>query len=183
MHQLTIKKNGQITHGPSCFETREELDAHLASHIEMGSYGKAAWSEEVEDKPAVYQEQDGEQVEIQPATFKTINHPAEYEVVIEDTTEQEAAAAQQKAIQETGKLIQRKCQEALEYITGFNATRGLTFEQIDQMEEEFGDIYSAISKNRIDKAVMLLGQVTPDGTLVTEEFIQTLLQKLDLSQP
>lgn len=50
MYTLTIKKDSVITHGPSSFETEEELQNHFNSHKEMGSYGlEDEYTVEIED--------------------------------------------------------------------------------------------------------------------------------------
>jgi hypothetical protein len=105
MKQITVKKLGQITNQAQ-FETQEEAQAWLDSHIGMGTFGSPRFEmrpyqlqpaeyelRQVEVEEGVFEEQ---QVEISPAVFEDrlaeVN-PAGYEIEQEDTSAAEAQAA------------------------------------------------------------------------------------------
>lgn len=48
MFTLTIKKSGEVTHGPSIFESMEALNFHFENHGDLGSYGED-FQVEIED--------------------------------------------------------------------------------------------------------------------------------------
>lgn len=80
--KVSIIKQGNVTN-QAAFKTQEELDTWLHTHETMGSFGKGPYSYQVEDSPAVLDESGNV---ITEATYKTVEVPGEYEVVIEDCT-------------------------------------------------------------------------------------------------
>lgn len=180
------------------FQTEQEGLTWFQPRIEQGMYGKKEYSYEQlvsEEVSAVTEEREVldensqsydppiyEEVELSPAipaVYETIHVEAEYEIIVEDVTDITQKEQELKDKIELGSLIVSKCKKAIEYITGYNASQGYSFAQIDQLEEEFGDIYEALSKNRIDKAIMLLSEVEPNE-LVTQEFIDKLTEILSI---
>jgi len=122
MKTLTIKKNSVVTHGPSSFQSLEELEQHLAKHEEMQSYGIPAHTIQIlisEETPAVIESQeqldengasfdppvfaDVEILAAVPAVYETQEIPADYEVIIEDISSQIEAEQVRQAKIEAGK--------------------------------------------------------------------------------
>jgi hypothetical protein len=70
-----------------------------------------------------------------------------------------------------GKIARACCDEVWDLIAGYNLTRELTLEQIDSMESTFAPIAMALQAKRPDKAKLLIADITPDETLVTQAMI------------
>lgn len=83
------------------------------------------------------------------------------------------AKEQAEAAIALGEAIRERAQKAIAKITSFNHSSGYTIEQIDALEVEFGAIYDALSKNRIDKALMLI-EATEPTALITAGLIDDL---------
>jgi hypothetical protein len=132
MKRLSIYKNNVLTNQLD-FETQEALEAGLAYHQSKNHFGVNAYSFEQEVTPAVpavYEEQNGEQVEIQaaiPAEYETVNVSAEYTIQISDVTAslaQEAINAEAEAyLDETDKWATRLAETGVAMPEGVSAAR------------------------------------------------------------
>lgn len=67
------------------FASREEAEAYKEQVKASAHWGKPAWTEVVEIQPEL---KDPETGEISPPITKTIEHPAEYQIVEEDISQQ-----------------------------------------------------------------------------------------------
>lgn len=177
MKKISILKNGVIT---NIIELEaSEADSVFQRHVNMGTFGRSAYSyeQEVETQPAVLDEHG---VEISPAQFElqTINVPAEYEVIIEDTTEEITLEERIKEMIRKGKPARETCEKVLDLIGGFNIDRVLTMEQITQMQSTFSNAEAALKANRPGFAKTFISQITPDGDLVTQEMKDLCLEIL-----
>lgn len=94
-----------------------------------------------------------------------------FEIIIEDITAE--LEAQQTLNQKLalGKVARQCCDEIYDLIAGYNLSRNLTLEQIDQMELTFSSVAQALQAKRPDKAKQLIAQIEADGTLVTAEML------------
>jgi hypothetical protein len=68
-----------------------------------------------------------------------------------------------------GAMVRTICSNLLDLVAGNNLEKGLTIEQIDQMETDYSDIFKALQNLRPDKAKSLIVAMTPDGVLVTDD--------------
>jgi hypothetical protein len=150
MKQINITKSGVLTNQAS-FETQEELDAFLAKHIGMGSFGSPRFSmQPVEISPAVIDSQEVldeegksfdppqfQDIEIQAAVFEdqlVESDPAGYEVSIEDISaklEQEKVNAEAQAFLNSTdyKILRHLRQKALSQELSLSESEYLALEQ------------------------------------------------------
>jgi hypothetical protein len=75
-----------------------------------------------------------------------------------------------------GKQRKACCEDILNFVTGYNIERKLTTEQVNTMQEQFGDALMALASNRVDIAKVLIQNGTPDGVITTEELKEGCLQ-------
>jgi hypothetical protein len=205
MKILIIKKSGQITHGPTSFQTQEELEAHLARHEAMQTYGKPDIYETTNDlivpevrgevqvlqTPATFNEF-GEELTpatyfidpdgiISPAVYEWRQHLVsvkEYTVEIVDITSEVEAAAVQSAKIEAGRLAREACQKVLDLIAGYNLDRELSLSQISQLQTLMAAPEAALRAGRPTLAKQYITAVSPDGVLVTAAMKQDALSLL-----
>lgn len=190
MKKISIQKNGVITNQAEMEDA--QADAWLSSHIAMGTFGAAAYSYESEVTPAVYENgaeildvgdvsfdpPQFEQVLISAAVMQTINVPAEYTVIEEDTT---AAIANDLLKAEkiaTGKAARKACEDVLDLIAGFNFDRELTGPQITEMQTTFSNAEAALRASRPTQAKGFIQAITPDSVLVTQEMKDLCIELL-----
>ena len=156
-----VIKNGQVVHSGGA-SSEAEVHEQLKPYYEHKTFGdpertvQVLISEATGESEAVYEEQ---------------VIPAEYEIRITDITfEIENQRLQEEKIL-IGELIKNKCEKAISLILAYNMS--FTFEQIDQLESDFGEIYNFLMKRRIDKAYFLLNSAQPTE-LITQEFLNQL---------
>lgn len=124
---------------------------------------------------AVYEDQEVITQEYAPAVYRDEIIPAEYMIEITDVTaEVEAERLKQESIA-IGEMIKTRCERAISLILSHNS--GFSFEEIDQLEEDFGEIYNCLMRRRIDKAYLLISQTQPNN-LISQEFLDSLKQVL-----
>jgi hypothetical protein len=190
MIKATIINNGKeldFHQGPSEQFLREFLAPFEAS----GVYGKPAYSYQNELTPAVFEEQEVlneqnesfdpprfEQVEIVPATFETINVPAEYEIVFTDITAELAEQNEQKSKIEAGKKAREVCQKVLDLVAGENLDKELTVNQITQLQSMFSNAEAALRAGRPGFAKSFISAITPDEVLVSSSLKAQCLELL-----
>lgn len=190
MKKISIQKNGVITNQVELPQV--EADAWLSSHIAMGTFGAAAYSYESEVTPAVYESQEildvgdvsfdppqFEQVLVSAAVMETINVPAEYTVIEQDTTaaiSNDLLKAEKIA---TGKAARKACEDVLDLIAGFNFDRELTGPQITEMQTTFSNAEAALRASRPTMAKAFISSITPDSILVTAEMKSLCLELLN----
>lgn len=89
------------------------------------------------------------------------------------------------AAREARKLAGRKaklvCQEVLDLIAGFNIERALTVEQIATLKTTFATIKEYLNDSQPWSAKAEVEALTPDGTLVTQEMKDDILQEFSES--
>ena len=132
--------------------------------IDKGVYGKPAQSHQVELSPAVLDEQGNE---LQPATYETVNSPAEFVIEFEQEVISEAELRAAKIA--AGAAARQACQNVLDLIAGYNLDRALSMEQITTMQQTFDLAEKALRAGRPTFAKAAIAQIAPDGTLVTQE--------------
>lgn len=81
-----------------------------------------------------------------------------------------------------GELYSTVSKRVLNLIAGYNLSSELTIEQIDQMELTFSDIKNALNNSRPDKAFALISAAVPDGTLVTQDLKDDIIEELSVLQ-
>lgn len=131
MKQINVIRNGQITNSLPYSSPADE--AHFANHEAMGTFGANVSSYEQlvsEEIAAIYEDQNGEQVEIQaaiPAVYETIQVPADYTVEITDITDslaQQATNTAAKAyLAATDYIVIRAAERGEELSIEFKAER------------------------------------------------------------
>lgn len=129
MEKITVlKSNGQLIHQGE-FAGQEWLDQNLATN----AWGKPAkWLVDFLAEVETREVQDSEGI-----LHLEYLHPAEYSYEIQDiTAEYEAEQAYQSTLA-LGKMAKEVCDEALNYIRGYNITAGFTTEQINQLKTDF----------------------------------------------
>jgi hypothetical protein len=190
MKKLSIYKNEILTNELT-YSTQELLDEALVTYIANNTFGRAAYSYESEVTPAVYEDQEildegdisfdppqFESVLVAPATYETIEVPAEYEYETEDIT----AALEMAALIESkialGALARKTCQDILDLVGGFNLSRELTIEQITTMQQTFSVAEAALRAGRPAYAKVAINAITPDEDLVTTEMKNLCLNLL-----
>lgn len=94
MIQILIRKDGIIVDQP-CFLSEEAAQAWLQRLVQSKDHGEPAWTESVLSVPAIIDE-NGEL--LSPAQYENIQHPAEYEVLWQDITEQVEQKEAQEAL-------------------------------------------------------------------------------------
>jgi len=192
MIKITIKDRAtqETTNGPVKFPTNEEALEWVSIHVAKGESGKA-WGlyyceRELPKKGLNYDNEvdyneellveDGEFIKEfdnkDPEMWVRLH--AEYEYTIEDVTAEHEAAALRRDTVAIGKLYKNRCEDALNYIAGCNVSR-LDEAQIDAMEITFEEVTTKLLKGRPDKAYGLIANITPDGTIVTEEIKTEML--------
>ena len=192
MFKITIKNRitQELTNQAS-FETVELTDSWMSAHEMKGEKGNA-WgryysARELPKKGLNYEGEvdyndallvnDGEfikEFDHKDPEMWVLLH-AEYEVVIEDITAEHEASELRRSTIATGKLYKNRCEDALNYIAGCNVNRSLTEAQIDSMEVTFEEVVVKLMKGRPDKAYGLIANITPDGTIVTDEIKAEML--------
>lgn len=177
------KSTGNILdHGD--FATDEQGYAWFEPFITKGRYGAIEQPElkELQDvliTPAVLDPETGE--ELEPAVYEQQEvvvrpyAPAEYTIEITDVTTEVEAQQELNEKLANGESIKIRCERAISLILDYNSE--FTFEQIDQLEQDFGEIYNCLMRRRIDKAYMLISQTEPTD-LISQEFLDLLKQTL-----
>lgn len=156
-----VIKNNQVVHSGGASSV-EDVHLQLKPYYEHKTFGEPERTiqvlvqEATEESEAVYEDQ---------------IIPAEYDVVITDITAVTEANKIEAEKVATGEMIKTKCEKAISLILAYNMS--FTFEQIDQLEEDFGEIYNFLMKRRIDKAYFLLDSAQPTE-LITQEFLNQL---------
>ena len=171
------KTTNQVTNQAQ-FETEQECLAWVAQEEKNKSFGKPEHTIQVlvsEEIPATYDEEGNELTPTIEAVYEDQVIPADYEVVIEDKTEELSRQQELAEKLANGENIKIRCERAIALILDHNSA--FSFEQIDQLEEEFGEIYNCLMRRRIDKAYMLISQVQPTE-LISQEFLDSLKQVL-----
>lgn len=189
MKKISIQKSGVITNQVE--REAVQADAWLEEHIGAGTFGAAAYSYESEVTPAVYESQEildeGDvsfdppqfhNVLITPAIMETINVPAEYEVIEEDTTAAVALEELKASKIALGRAARQTCESVLDLIGGFNIGRELTFGQKNTMKATFADAKSALNDYQPSYAKYFIGLIEPDEVLVTTEMKDLCLDLL-----
>jgi hypothetical protein len=74
-----------------------------------------------------------------------------------------------------GKAVKSVCEKTLNFITGMNASKGLTAEQIDTLQTSYEAVEDALRKQRPMKAVSLLSAVAPIDGIVSQEEIDSVV--------
>ena len=146
---------------------RKELMTVLVSPSELI---KEAVLDEVtgeELETAIYSEAIYEEQEVVVQEFV----PSEYEIVITDITEEIERQSKIGVDISRGESIKSRCEKAISLIISYNSD--FSFEEIDQLESDFGEIYNFLMKRRIDKAYFLLNSAQPTE-LITQEFLNQL---------
>ena len=146
---------------------RKELMTVLVSPSELI---KEAVLDEVtgeELETAIYSEAIYEEQEVVVQEFV----PSEYEIVITDITEEIERQSKIGVDISRGESIKSRCEKAISLIISYNSD--FSFEEIDQLESDFGEIYNFLMKRRIDKAYFLLNSARPTE-LITQEFLNQL---------
>lgn len=161
MIEVKIKNvaSQQYTHGTQ-FETLElaqEWITRLSSHPAF-PWGKPEHQQETE-----------------PGVFITI--PSEFEVEIEDITEQIEAEQAKLARIEAGKAARETCLKVLDMVAGYNLERELTIQQISSMATTLGQPMQALQAGRPGLAKQLIQAITADE-IVTQEMIDEALELL-----
>lgn len=82
-----------------------------------------------------------------------------------------------KTRKDAGALARNACDEVLNLIAGINLERTLTAEQIDTMQATFASTFGMLSAGRPWTAKLLLIDITPDGTIVTEDMKTAILEE------
>jgi len=81
---------------------------------------------------------------------------------------------------ELGKRAREACLGALDVVAGWNLERELTTDQVDQMTSSFSTILQLLQSNRFSSARAAIVEITPDGTLVTQEMKDEILEQLTI---
>ena len=81
--------------------------------------------------------------------------------------QQEREALRQK--KQNGARGRQATENVMDLVAANNLAKGLTIAQLDQMEAQYPDVLMALQNNRAIKAKTLIQNLTPDGTLVTQE--------------
>jgi hypothetical protein len=197
MISVIIKfRNGKEDFNAGRFPSVEAFNIWFAPYIDNKIFGEAdsVKTEIIEISPAVYE--NGEeifelggasynppqysQILVVPAVTETITTPiqGDYEVVIEDITEQynRELLAQEKIAK--GQAAREVCQKVLDYVAGANLDRELTIEQITDLQQTFAQAESALRAGRPTFAKIFISAIEPDGVLVTEEIKSNCLELL-----
>lgn len=124
---------------------------------------------------AVYEDQEVITQEYAPAIYRDEVIPAEYTIEITDVTAEVEAQQELNEKLANGESIKIRCERAISLILDYNSE--FTFEQIDQLEQDFGEIYNCLMRRRIDKAYVLITQTEPTD-LISQEFLDLLTQTL-----
>ncbi len=183
MIQISIKKQGVVTNGPSPFETLELAEAHVAREEANRSYGELervkpvieCSPEELAIALEIIPESIGEMGQVIPESARL---PKMYEVIIEDVTVQVQAEAAKQAKIQAGIKAREACQLVLDYIAGCNLDKELSMEQITQMQQTLAQPEAALRAARPSLAKLAIAAITPDGILITEEEKQQALNLL-----
>lgn len=165
MKNIKIYRDSILTNEAS-FPTQGELDSWFSAHKAMGSFGSNESSYKRELTPAVIAENGSV---VTPATFETVVVPASYTFTVTDITAQLEAQSEVQAKKDSGKKDREKCEEVLDFIAGSNRDKGLSFEQISEMQVVFANAEKALRSNRPDFALTFISKIVPDGILVTAE--------------
>lgn len=174
-----VIKNGNVVHSGGA-SSEAEIHEQLKPYYDHKTFGNPEISElkELQDvliTPAVLDPETGE--EIEPAVYEQRevvvrpHSPAEYEIVITDITEEIERQSKLEADISRGESIKSRCEKAISLIISYNSD--FSFEEIDQLESDFGEIYNFLMKRRIDKAYFLLNSAQPTE-LITQEFLNQL---------
>lgn len=86
--------------------------------------------------------------------------------------------ARKEALKAAGLKDRQMCEDALNLIAGFNRERVLTAQQITDMQTTFSAINAMLKDNRPSSAKALIQAIVPDGTLITAEMKQLILEEL-----
>jgi hypothetical protein len=98
--------------------------------------------------------------------------------VVDSEDLQLEAHNKQKAMKQKlalGKVPRAAADEVWDLISGWNMSRDLTIEQIDEMETIFAGAAKALQAKRPDKAKSIIEGIQPDGVLVTAQMIEDAL--------
>lgn len=112
--------------------------------------------------------------------FKNIPMPTRIELaqLVAPMNVKIANALRKKELLEAGKKAREVCTQCLDTIAGFNLSRSLTVEQITEMQSTFSQIQMALMTSRPSTAKFLIGAITVDGVLVTQEMKDDVLELL-----
>lgn len=176
---------------PPEYETQTELVSEAIYETQSVLITPAVIDEETNEEitPAVYEDQQvliqeaiyrDIQVEIVPGTYETvtIDVPAEYEMVQEDTTAAQDKLDMIKEKQSRGRDARLACESVLDLIAGFNLDRELTADQITEMQTLFSNPEKALRASRPTTAKYLINIITPDDILVTQEMKDLCIELL-----
>jgi len=129
MKQITITRNGEVTHGP-IDKSDEEYQEYIAYHLENRSWGVPEHTIQVEVtpyQPATYDEEGNELTPEVPPTYEDQVVASEFECDVVDVTsqkEQEAInAAALKYLEETDWIVIRASERGEELSSEFKAQR------------------------------------------------------------
>lgn len=83
-------------------------------------------------------------------------HPAEYTYEIIDITAQYEAEQSRQLKLDLGRKARAVCQEALDYVAGYNLVSEFSAEQVTQMATDFASIHQLLMANRPWTAITLI---------------------------
>jgi hypothetical protein len=168
-----------------------EIASWLEAHIANNTFGKPdRWLpdflEGVETRTVYTQIGIPEHIEIIGGVETTIPeieaeyyleylHPAEYTYEIIDITEEYEAEQAFQATLALGKKAKEVCDEAMNYIRGYNITAGFTTEQINQLKTDFALVREYLMDGQPygTKAVLLTID-NPDFTILKTKVLEIL---------
>ena len=151
------------------FDNQKSID-DFKEVLKQGSLGKPEHQREL--TPMIHNE-DGT---ITEATYEIV--PSEYQVEILDVTAEHEEKARIDNLIKQGEQAKLACDRVMSLISGYNLTRNLTAEQITEMSTLFAPIIQCLMISRPSSAKALIGQVVPDGVLVTEQIKTDILAEL-----
>jgi hypothetical protein len=113
--------------------------------------------------------------ELEAAITFVNDNPIEEPISIEPGPIDPAILQQYEIIQK-GTQNRNCCQEILDLISGYNASRNLSLERIQSMITTFATAKTFLNENMPASAKVAIAAIQPDGELVTEELKQMVLE-------
>lgn len=104
--------------------------------------------------------------------------PQNYEVIIEDVTDEVIKRDLVLEKRAKGKAAAEACNAVLELVGGFNIDRELTFEQKNEMKVLFAEANEALKERQPGYAKYFINSLVPDGILLTQEMKDLCIELL-----
>lgn len=180
--KLEIKKESIVVQ-TAFFDTLESLNSFLEVLSSGEAWGKperwlrdsAIYPLSEEEKASAIETRLVLDMESEVTEYK---FPSEYLTTIEDITLESEKQDRITHKINIGQITDKACNDVFMLIQGYNVERQLTSTQKNEMITLFAPALQAIQVRRPSQLKQYIASIVPDGTLVTEEMKEDILELL-----